>query len=87
LHVLFKYLVTTLGTALAAAVLAAACTNPSDDNSTSPVVVQDVVTPEVRALESDEVSDEGVFLRLVAPLDEAREATVWIFQAIWRACG
>ena len=68
LYVLFKHLVATLGTALAVSVLVAACSN--NDGSTSPAVAQDVVTPEVA--ESEQVNDQGVFLRVIAPLDEAR---------------
>ena len=68
--VLFKHLVATLSTSLAVLVLVAACTNSNGDESTSPVVTQDVVTSEVA--ESEQVNDEGVFLRVIAPLDEAR---------------
>ena len=68
--VLYKHLVATLSTALAVLVLVAACTNSNDDESTSPVVTQDVVTSE--AAESEQVNEEGVFLRVIAPLDEAR---------------
>ena len=67
---LFKHFVATLSTALAVLVLVSACTNSNDDESTSPLVTQDVVTSEVA--ESDQVNDEGVFLRVIAPLDEAR---------------
>ncbi len=70
LDILFKNLAATLSTALAVSVLIAACTNSNDDQSTSPVVTQGVVTSEVA--ESEQVNDEGVFLRVVAPLDEAR---------------
>ena len=41
-----------------------------DSTSTSPAVTQDVVTPEVA--KSEQVDDEGSFLRVIAPLDEAR---------------
>ena len=67
---LSKRLVATLSTTLAVSVLVAACTNSNDDESTSPVVTQDVVASEVA--ESEQVNDEGVFLRVIAPLDEAR---------------
>ena len=70
LDVLFKRLVATLSTILVVSVLVAACTNPNDDESMSPVVTQDVVTSQVA--ESEQVSDDGVFLRVIAPLDEAR---------------
>ncbi len=68
--VLFKRLVATLSTALAVLVLVAACTNSNDDESANPVVAQDVVTSEVA--ESEQANEEGVFLRVIAPLDEAR---------------
>ena len=68
--VLFKHLVATLSMALAVLVLVSACTNSIDDESTSPVVTQDAATSEVA--ESEQVNDEGVFLRVIAPLDEAR---------------
>ena len=70
LDILLKHLVATLSTILAVSVLVAACTNSNDDESMSPAVTQDVVTSEVA--ESEQVNDEGVFLRVVAPLDEAR---------------
>ena len=67
---MFKHLVATLSTTLAVLVLVAACTNSDDDESTSPAVTEDVVTSDVA--ESEQVNDEGVFLRVIAPLDEAR---------------
>ena len=67
---MFKHLVVTLTTTLAVSVLVAGCTNSNDDESTSPTVTQDVVTSEVAA--SEPINDIGVFLRVVAPLDEAR---------------
>lgn len=70
LDVLFKHLVAVLGTTLAVSVLVAACTNSNDDESTSPEVAQAVVTSEVA--ESEQANDEGVFLRIIAPLDEAQ---------------
>ena len=70
LDVLFKHLVVTLSATLAVTVLVAACTNSNDAESTSPVVTQDVVTSDVA--ESERVNDEGVFLRVIAPLDEPR---------------
>ncbi len=70
LEVLFKHLVATLSTILAASVLVAACVNSNPDESASPAVAQDVVTSEVA--ESEQVNDEGEFLRVIAPLDEAR---------------
>ena len=66
----FKHLVATLSTTLAVSVLVAACSNANNEESPSPAVTQDVVTPEVA--ESEQVNDEGVFLRVIAPLDEAR---------------
>ena len=70
LDVLFKHPVATLSTILAVSVLFAACANPIDDGSAGPVVTQDVITSQVA--ESEQVNDEGVFLRVIAPLDEAR---------------
>ena len=77
MDVLFKHLVATLVTALAVSVLAVGCANSNDDESTSPAVTQDVVT--FQAAESELVKedvsgakDQGVFLRVIAPLDEAR---------------
>ena len=70
LDVSVKNLVAIMSTTLAVLVLVAGCTNSSDDESTSPAVIQDVVTPD--AAESEEVNDQGGFLRLIAPLDEAR---------------
>ncbi len=67
---MFKHLAATLSTALAVSVLVAACANSNDDQSTNPAVTQDLVTSEVA--ESEQVNDEGVFLRVIAPLDEAR---------------
>ncbi len=67
---LLNHLVAALSTILAVSVLVAACTNSSDDESTRPAVPQDVVTPEVA--ESELVNDQGVFMRVIAPLDEAR---------------
>ena len=70
LDVLLNHLVATLSTTLVVSVLVAACANSNDDESTSRVVTQDVVTSQVA--ESEQVSDDGVFLRVIAPLDEAR---------------
>ena len=70
LDALLKHLVPTLGTILAASVLVAACTNSNDDELTRAAVTQDVVTPELA--ESEPVNDQGAFLRVIAPLDEAR---------------
>ncbi len=67
---MFKHLVAILSTTLAVSVLIAACSNSKNDESTSPAVTQDVVTPEVA--ESEQVNDQGEFLRVIAPLDEAR---------------
>ena len=68
--VLFKHLVAALSTSLAVAMLVAACTNSNNDESTSSEVTQDVIATEVA--ESEPVNDEVVFLRVIAPLDEAR---------------
>ncbi len=67
---LFKRAVVTLSTTLAVSVLVAACTNSNDGGSASPVAQQDVITSE--GAESQRVNDEGVFLRVIAPLDESR---------------
>ena len=67
---MFKHIVATLSITLAVSILAMACTKTSDDESKSPAVTQDVVTSEVA--EPEQVTDEGVFLRVTAPLDEAR---------------
>ncbi len=66
----FKRAVVALSTTLAVSVLVAACVNSNDGGSTSPSVTQGVVTSDVA--ESQQVSDEGVFLRVIAPLDETR---------------
>ena len=70
LDLMFKHLAVTFTTILAVSVLVAACANSNGAESTSPGVTQDVVTSEVA--ESAQVNDEGVFVRVVAPLDEAR---------------
>ena len=70
LDLMFKHLAVTFTTILAVSVLVAACANSNGEESTSPGVTQDVVTSEVA--ESAQVNDEGVFVRVVAPLDEAR---------------
>ncbi len=57
-------------TTLAVSVLVAACTDSKNGGLTSPAVTQGVVTSE--AAESAQVNDQGVFLRVLAPLDEAR---------------
>ena len=67
---LIKHLVLSLSAALAVTVLVTACTNSNDDESTSPAVTQDEVTTEMA--ESEQVVDEGEFLRVIAPLDEPR---------------
>ncbi len=74
---MFKHLAATLSKTLAVSVFVAACATSNDDESTSPAVTQDVVTSEVA--ESEQVNDEGVFLRVIAPLDEAwrRECRVF----------
>ena len=67
---LFNRLVVALSTALAVSVLAAACTNSNNGGSASPLVTQDVVASEVA--EPQPLNDKAVFLRVIAPLDEAR---------------
>ena len=67
---LSKHFFSTLSTILAVSVLVAACSNSNGGESTSPAATQDVVEAEVA--ESEQVNDEGVFLRIIAPLDEAR---------------
>lgn len=59
-------LAVTLLTILAALVLVASCAK--DDGSTNTPVTQGVATSEVAGT----VDDEGVFLRVIAPLDEVR---------------
>ena len=66
MDILFKHLVATLSVILAVSVLVAACSN----SATSTAVTQDTVTPEVT--ESEQINDQGEFLRVIAPLDEAR---------------
>ena len=61
------HLAATLSTILAVSVLVVACANSNDDDS---AVTKDVVTPEVA--ESENMNDQGEFLRVIAPLDEAR---------------
>ena len=70
LDVRFKHLVATLSITLAVSILAGACTKLNDDESTSPAFTPNVVTSEV--VESEQMTDDGVFLRVTAPLDEAR---------------
>ena len=70
LHVPTRRLVAILSISLAASVFVAACSSSIKDESTSPAVTKDVVTPEVA--ESEELSDQGDFLRVIAPLDEVR---------------
>ena len=70
LDVPLNHLVAVLSTAFAVSVLVAACTNANDDESTSPVATQDVVASQVA--ESEQVNEKGVFLRVIAPLDETR---------------
>ena len=68
--VLSKHLAATLITTVAVSVLAAACSNANNDESARTTVARDVVTPEVA--EPEQVNDPGEFLRVIAPLDEAR---------------
>jgi hypothetical protein len=71
LDALPTHLVATLSATLAVSVLVAACANSIDDESASPVVAPAVVTSEV-GRPPGQVNDQGVFLRVMAPLDEAR---------------
>ncbi len=70
LDAMFKHIVAALIMTITVSVLVAACTNSNDSESTSPAVLQDVATPEVP--KSEQVDDEGSFLRVIAPLDESR---------------
>ena len=70
LDVVFKHLAATLSTTLAVLVLVAGCTNSNDDEPASLAVAQDAATSD-RA-ESEQVYERDVFLRVIAPLDEAR---------------
>ena len=65
-----NHIVATFIATLAVSILVAACTDSKNGGLTSPAVTQGVVTSEVA--ESPQVNDEGVFLRVLAPLDEAR---------------
>ena len=67
---LFKRVGVTLITALAVSIFVAACASSNEGGSASPVATPNVVTHEVAELQ--QVSDEGVFLRVIAPLDEIR---------------
>ena len=67
---IYKRLIVALGTTFAITVLVAACTVSNDDGSPIPAATQTVVMSEVA--ESEQVKDESVFLRVIAPLDEAR---------------
>ena len=66
LNVMFKHRAVKFSLTLALLVLVAACAN--DDESIEST--QEVVTSELVA--SEPMNDEGVFLRVMAPLDEAR---------------
>ena len=67
---LIKNLVAILSTTFAVSMLVAACANSDVDESTNPTITQDIVTSEVA--ESEQVNEQGVFLRVIAPLDEER---------------
>ena len=67
---MYKRLSAILGSTLAVLVLVAACTDSSEQESESPAVAQDVLGTE--ATESEQVNEQSLFLRLIAPLDEAR---------------
>jgi nitrous oxide reductase accessory protein NosL len=58
--------VAALITILAVSVLAAACANSNDAEPASPAASRSAVTPE--AAESQQVNDQGLFLRVIAPL-------------------
>ena len=69
-----KHFVVIWSTSLAVLVLVAACTNSIGGEPTSPAVTpaaaRDVVTSDVA--ETEQGDDQGLFLRVIAPLDEAR---------------
>ena len=70
LSTMSKHAAAALSTALTVSVLVAACGNSNGGESTTPAVTQEVLASEAAALE--QVPDEVVFLRVIAPLDEAR---------------
>ncbi len=65
-----EHLVVVLSITLALLVVVVACTSLNDDESSDPVITQNATTSEVA--ESEQVNEEGVFLRVIAPLDESR---------------
>ena len=67
---MIKRLAATLGMTLAGLVLVAACASSNREQSASPTARQELVTPVVA--NDEQVDDEGLFLRIIAPLDEAR---------------
>ena len=66
----FNRFAATLGAAVALSVLIVSCSTSNYDEQTGLAVTQDAVTPE--PAESNQVSHQGEFLRVIAPLDEAR---------------
>ena len=67
---IFKSLAAILSATVAMSLLVAACSTPSVDQPASPVVTQQIVPTE--AAEPEQVDDQGVFLRVIASLDEER---------------
>ena len=65
-----KKFVAILSVIVAMSLFVAACSTPSVDQPTSPVVTQQIVPMEVA--EPEPVDDQGVFLRIIGPLDEER---------------
>ena len=66
----FGRFVLKLSTAFAIAVFFGACATSNDTQPSSTSITQGAVT--VATAESGQATDEGVFLRIAAPLDEAR---------------
>ena len=67
---LYKNLVGALCTSLALFVIVAACTSSNGEGSPSLLAAQNIVTSETA--ETGQANDQGVFLRVIAPLDEPR---------------
>jgi len=65
-----KKFVAILSAIVAMSLFVAACSTPSVDQPASPVVTQQIVPMEVA--EPEPVDDQGVFLRIIGPLDEER---------------
>ena len=65
-----KKFVAILSAIVVMSLFVAACSTPSVDQPASPVVTQQIVPMEVA--EPEPVDDQGVFLRIIGPLDEER---------------